>query len=206
VRSPGPPSAASREGISGGPLLDGEQMLEPDQRRAGNRRHPSDRQQHAGHERLAVDRVVADRERLADLAQDHLLVGHEPGQAHRVDRDLGCAAGLGARFSHQRGRARRGAARLVELAIVMELDDLGFGHVPGRLGGEPHHQHRADGEVRRDEYVGAGAGDIVQLGRVEAGGPDHHVNAGGHRRPRVLHHGGGDGEVDQHVGGFENIV
>ena len=26
------------------------------------------------------------RERLTDVAEDHLLVGHEPGQAHGVDR------------------------------------------------------------------------------------------------------------------------
>ena len=32
-----------------------------------------------------------------------------------------------------------------------------FGHVPRRLGGEAHHQHGADREVRRDEDVGAGA-------------------------------------------------
>ena len=48
----------------------------------------ADREQHAGHERLAVGRVVADRQRLADVAEDDLLVGDEPGQAHRVDRHL----------------------------------------------------------------------------------------------------------------------
>ncbi len=35
----------------------------------------------------------------------------------------------------------------------MQLDDLGSRHVPRRLRGELHHQHGADGEVRRDEHV-----------------------------------------------------
>ncbi len=35
---------------------------------------------------LAVGRVVADRERLALAAEDHLLVGDQAGQPHRVDR------------------------------------------------------------------------------------------------------------------------
>ena len=35
--------------------------------------------------------------------------------------------------------------------VVVQLDDLGRGEVLGRLGGEPHHQHGADREVRRVE-------------------------------------------------------
>ena len=43
-------------------------------------------EQDPGHERSSIDRVVADRQRLALAAEDHLLVGDEAGQAHRVDR------------------------------------------------------------------------------------------------------------------------
>src|SRR3712207_7715062 len=43
-------------------------------------------QQHARHERGAVDRVVADGERLPHAAEDDLLVGHEALEADRVDR------------------------------------------------------------------------------------------------------------------------
>ena len=71
------------------------------------------------------DRVVADRQRLAEVAEDHLLVGDEPGQADRVDRRRRASA----RRGHQRRRARRRAARRVELAVVVQLDDLGGRHV-----------------------------------------------------------------------------
>ena len=54
-------------------------------------------QQHARHERLAVDRVMADCQRLADVSEQHLLMGHEPRQANRVDRHL---AVLGRRLTH----------------------------------------------------------------------------------------------------------
>ena len=68
--------------------------------------------------------------------------------------------------AHQLGGARRGAARRVELAVVVELDDLRPGHVPRRLGGELHHQHGADREVRRDEDVGAGETLAARRGRT----------------------------------------
>ena len=63
-----------------------QQPLQPDHGRLLELADPAYRQQHARHERLAPGRVVTDRERLTDVAEDHLLVGDEPGQAHRVDR------------------------------------------------------------------------------------------------------------------------
>ena len=45
----------------------------------------------------------------------------------------------------------RGAGRGVDLVRVVQLDDLDRLEEPGRLGGELHHQHRADREVRRDQ-------------------------------------------------------
>ena len=106
--------------------------------------HVADRQQHARHEARAVGRHVADRERLRDVAEDDLLVGDDPRQPDRVDRHLA---------THHLGRARRGARRRVELGGVVQLDDLGALHVLGRLGGEGHHQHRADREVGGEERV-----------------------------------------------------
>ena len=47
--------------------------------RLGQVRHAADGQQDAGHEARAVGGHVADRERLADVAEDDLLVGHDPG-------------------------------------------------------------------------------------------------------------------------------
>ena len=48
-------------------------------------------EEHAGHEAGAVDRVVADAQGLAGGAQQHLLVRHQPAQAHRVHADAGRA-------------------------------------------------------------------------------------------------------------------
>ena len=58
-------------------------MLETDRRRLGQIGDLADREQHAGHERLAVDRVVADRECLTDVTEDHLLMGDQPRKASR---------------------------------------------------------------------------------------------------------------------------
>ena len=152
------------------------------------RAHAAHGEQHARHERLAVDRVVADRERLTEIAEDHLLVGDEPGQAHRVDRRRLAAA----RLRHQLGGARGGAAGRVELGVVVQLDDLGLVHVLRGLRGEAHHQHGADREVGGDQHVRALVGparraELAHQRRgVKAGGPDHHVHAGAHAGERVL--------------------
>ena len=86
-------------------------------------------------------------ERLPLASEQHLLVGDQARQPNRVDRLVDVAARLGDQL---RGALRRARGR-VELAVVMELDDLDLGHVPRGLGGEAHHQHRADREVGRDE-------------------------------------------------------
>ena len=77
-----------------------------------------------------------------------------------------------------RGHHRR-ARRCVGLGVVVQLDDLGrLEERRGQLG-EAHHQHRADGEVRRDQAVRARERgpqrDDVVVG--EAGGADHGVDA-----------------------------
>ena len=138
---------------------------------------------------------MADRERLPNVAEDHLLVGDQSGQPYRVDRNVPV---IGRRRPDQRGGPRRGPARLVELAIVVKLDDLGPCHVLGRLRGELHHQRRADREVRGDEDICSMR--VAELVGIEPRRPDHHVDTCGQRlagvRDRRVRHR----EVDQHVG------
>ena len=55
-------------------------------------------EQDAGHEARAVRRLVADRERLGDVAEDHVLVGDDAWQADGVDRHVAV---------HQQGRCGR---------------------------------------------------------------------------------------------------
>ena len=76
--------------------LDHRSASSPNVSPGGKPAHAVEREQNAGHERLAGGRVVADRERLARAAQDDLLVRDEPRQAHRVDRDVRrpCAAAV----------------------------------------------------------------------------------------------------------------
>ena len=57
---------------------------------------------------------------------------------------------------HHLGGARGGPGRRVELGRMVQLHDLGALHVARRLGGEAHHQDRADREVRAEEGVRRG--------------------------------------------------
>ena len=75
-----------------------------------------------------------------------LLVGDEAGQAHRVDRLVDVAAGL----ADQLGGPLRGARRRVELAVVVQLDDLALGHVRRRPAARP-----ASSARRRSRSSGA---------------------------------------------------
>ena len=123
------------------------------------------------------------RQRLARRAEQHLLVRDQPGEPHRVHRHAvdtarrgrrpappSVASGAGprprlrARGGDQLGGAHRGAARRVRLVRVVQLDDLDRLEVPRRQLGEPHRQHRADGEVRRDEH--ADPGRLVEPARA----------------------------------------
>ena len=97
-----------------------------------------------------------------------------------MDRLVDVAAGGG----EQLGGPRGGAGWLVELAIVMELDDLDLGHVLGDPLAELHHQDGPDREVRGDEgppaltAVPVVGGALPQLLEVEARRPDHHADSG----------------------------
>ena len=136
------------------------------------------RQQHAGHEGAAVVGVVADAQALARRAEDDLLVRDQAGQPHRVHVDavgpLGAArpgqhevrrrvgrqraaAGGPARLGDDRRRVQRRARRRVALGVVVQLDHLHAVHVGRGDAAEVHEQHGADGEVGRDDRVGAAA-------------------------------------------------
>ena len=128
------------------------------------------RQQHAGHERCAIEAVVADGQRLALGAQQHLLMRDEPGQPHRVHGDAGddhaaCAGqrghgriGVGrqilSRLGDQFSGAYRGARRRVGLVGMVQFDHLDRLEESGRFRGESHRQHRTDREVRGDQHRG----------------------------------------------------
>jgi 4-hydroxy-tetrahydrodipicolinate reductase len=62
-------------------------------------------------------------------------------------------AGLGPGRRDQRGGAGGGAAGRVDLLRVVQLDDLDRLEEPGRDLREPHREHRADGEVGRDDHA-----------------------------------------------------
>src|SRR5690606_23311753 len=118
-----------------------QQALQPD-RQPGQLAHPPHAEQHARGERGAVHRVVADGEGRAVAAEQHLLVGDEPGQADRVHThavDVGAARpvepgaggvghrphpGLGTGLGDQLGGAPGGARGGVGLVRVVQLDDL----------------------------------------------------------------------------------
>ncbi len=142
---------------------------------------------------------MADRERLPDLAEDHLLVGDDPREPDGVDRHVGRPAGLG---DHARG-ARGRAGRRVELLVVVELDDLHLRHVLRGLLAELHEQHGPDREVRRDEHLGAVRG--LHRREVEAGGADHGVHARGDTRLDVAERDIRAGEIDDDVEVTEDV-
>ena len=88
--------------------------------------------------------------------------GPSPPRAPATTRSVGrgraegAAPGVRAGSRHPLGGAHRGARRGVELAVVVQLDDLGAVRTGRGQLGEAHHQHRADGEVGgHDDGVGA---------------------------------------------------
>ena len=159
---------------------------------SGQRTDAAHGQQHPGHERHAVDRVVPDRQRLADVAEDHLLMGDQTRQAHRVDRDLDVlTVTLRHCRLHQRG-GPRGGSRLAASSLRSWCSSMisAARMCLAALDRELHHQHRADREVRGDEHVRRRRrADRRVASGVEAGRPDHDVDAGGDGLVGVGDHG-----------------
>ena len=107
-------------------------------------------------------------------------------------------------LDHLLGSRLGGAAGGVDLAGVVELDDLGVVEEARGLAGEVHQQHRADGEVGRDDDAEFARrcllAEFVEEGGGEAGGADDEANApfeGGLRKDRGP---GGVGEIDDDLG------
>ena len=191
------PLAVALDGVVGDRYEGHRRCSSPITGDSGSSATRADRQQHAGHEARAVGRHVADRQRLGDVAEDDLLVGDEPGQAHGVDRHVAL---------HHLGGARGGARRRVELAGWCSSMISARSMMLRRLGGEAHHQHGADREVRaRRTRSPRRRGRLAQPVLVEAGGPDHDVHAGGERLARVAERLVGLREVDEHVGVAEHV-
>ncbi len=159
---------------------------------------------------------------LPRAAEQHLLVRDQPAQTHRVHRHAvdGGAARPGqpgrGRVGHrpeprlrtglrdQRRGALRGAGRGVDLVRMVQLDDLDRLVVPGRLAGEPHHQHRTEREVGGDQDTDGGCcrqhlPHGVEPRVVEPGGADDGVHPAGHQGADVVEHGRRCGEVDRHL-------
>ncbi len=119
--------------------------VEPDDEPAPRADAP-DRKQHAGHERIAAQRIVAYREDLALAAEEHLLVRDEPAQANAVDRHFG----MGRVRGDPPRRQARGTAGLVQFTVVVQFDDLDGGEIARGFFGESHHQDGAEREVRHE--------------------------------------------------------
>ncbi len=110
------PSSISRAEGADPPLKAGRaqnsRLSSPTTSGCGKLPHPPHAEQHARHERLAADRVVADAQRLTDVAEQHLLVGDQAGQAHRVDR------------RRRRRRSPRPSAAAVRAAVPLGASSL----------------------------------------------------------------------------------
>ena len=207
---------------------DGSGRSKPDgsRPRSTGRSHRLHRQEHAGHERGAVVGVVADGQALAHGAEEtswcatspgrrtewmRIPPGPSPPRAPATTSDAVRSAGHGSRPAARRASSRRSAVREgrarrgVELAVVMQLDDLDPVHERRRQLGEPHHEHGADGEVGGEHAVGRGAtrtgpssSPSVVLG--DAGRPHHGVDPVRGAPPHVLDRRVGHREVDGHLG------
>ena len=170
-----------------------------------------------------VVRVVTHRERLPHAAHDDLLAGHEPAGAdgvhrHAVDPRATGAVGIAGGGVGQLRRARvapggrddlrragGGSGRRVDLVGVMHLDHLDGLEERRRGGGEAHHQHGADREVRDDQdadlrVVTEQVSHLGDPGVVEARRADDDVHAVLDAPAHVVESDVGLGEVEGDLG------
>ena len=105
-----------------------------------------------------------------------------PSGSVDVASGSGARAGLTAGGGDDLGRAGGGAGRRVDLVRVVHLDDLDGLEERRGGGGEAHHQHGADREVRDDEHADLGVvteqlAHLGDAGVVEARRADDDVHA-----------------------------
>ncbi len=112
-----------------------------------------------------------------------------------VGRPVGGGTGHALGGEHRRARGR------IDLGIVVQLDDLGRLEVGRGDLGEAHHEHRPDGEVRRDDAVALGERLLERgvVGLGEAGRARHGVDALAGQPEQVRSCRFEMGEVDGHV-------
>ena len=160
---------------------------------------------------------MPDGQGLAGSPQDDLLVGHGAPHAQRMDADvrrtyptpgpghrlpggrIGCPVRGGGR--HAFGGGRRSARRGVDLAVVMDLHDLGRLEPRRCHLGEAHHENGTDGEVGSHQAVAGreGSPKVVQVVVTQATGADDDVYAGRGQDRQVGPAGLGHREVHDHV-------
>ena len=122
------------------------------------------------------------------------------GVGHRA------AAGLAAGGGDQLRRTPGGAGGRVGLVGVVQLDDLDRLVERRGLGGEAHHQHRADGEVGGDQHAGARARRRASRAASSSRSSSKPVVPTTAWMPcamqnsQVVHHHVGVGEVDDRLG------
>ena len=195
----------------------------------GRDAHRADAGDHAGHEGDPVQRVVPDGEGLPVGAEQHLLVGDQPAQTYAVNPDPVHLCTAGSRLLRNRGirrfrQVRRGPGgrdppggggggprRGVGLVGMVQLDDLGTLIESRGLGGEVHHQHRADGEVGRNQHShprvpGQQRPELVQTLFGEPGRAHHGMDAVLDAPAEVVQHNVGMGEVDRDRGSLGRLT
>src|SRR5438876_9551160 len=107
----------ARSSATRGPYL--KEGFEPDREPLRQVSNPAGREQDTRHERVPVERIVADRERLALAAEDHLLMGKHPRKPDGMDA-VDVPSRLGNALRRVLGRSRRRVA----LLGPVKLDDL----------------------------------------------------------------------------------
>ena len=110
-----------------------EQALQSDDERLLKRAHAAHRQEDARHERIPRDRVVADRQRLPDVAEDDLLVRERPDGVTII-------AGAG---SNDTAHAVALTAAACELGVDAVLSVTPYYNRPSRLGLKRHYEAAA---------------------------------------------------------------
>ena len=148
-------------------------------------------------------RVAADAQRVYRDARD--LGAARAGQRRRRGVGQRRAAGGGARLRDELGGTPGRTARRVHLVRVVQLHDLHGLEEACRLRREPHHEDRADAEVRRHEDAdprlpGEPAAQRAEPVVVEAARTDHAGQPRADAELQVAHDGVRRREVHDHLG------
>ena len=159
----------------------------PTVKRVGQVADPAHREQHAGHERAAVDRVVADRERLALAAEDHLLVGDQARAAAPSGSARGRSPGLARSARAVRFAVPEGASSLRSwCSSTISHSGMCGGDRAAKPPSSAPRRSRSWGRRRSSPRLAGPSTVRAQLLEVEAGGADDGVDARRRRRRETL--------------------